>query len=804
MPDVKPEKDPANFDFAKEQQDAEKAANDARSKLLDPLRKGVKQNRWPEPVVRNAPSPNSIMPDRTGIGDPNGGTGRVVPGAKPLPQRPDAKPALQLPANPAPVRAAAPGNAVQRLFNEAPAAGVKPPPQGKVPPLPNPAALPAAPKDANDAENFEPAAQPPMAPGARLGNGAEAMAEDQEKQTRQNMHLLQSWYDRVTRNKSRNPNEIRDLRNLDAMTKKALAAREAYMANPKDPVTARNYHMSQNAYRSLAQHAIKKYVTPHIGEGGVRRHDQRGNAVSVGGKPAYDQFGPDHEVLDQETLSTLMELMGHGGHQVPMPVRKQRQGLPVRYQSSYLMVSSNVRDSDKTRNTAHYKDPMNFNSALNATTSGRHQTGADNAANLIHSITQVKPIVQHGVGDWADGGENTTVHELPGAVPHEKLRKAAANVGLTHAQKSVLIFTPHDDGTHLFHTVQVPKMHPEMLRKSLDEHGVAFRTIVPGKTHDTLHVYDGDGGTIKNLQRWSQQHGAKMQTQRGTGEFIADLYDAKKDYTPGRMASKKVYMDIDPTLRPGSDRPYETRQVFTQKNFTRSRVRYAAEHAQHDARRLAGGDVSAGSMEVMQRYLTDLSKHDPDKLSKMLDTNQVGDRGKHYEWLDSLGESTRAMLQHLAGQKPDIGGGAPGGKQMPSSIAKLAKSILTNPDSYRRNLRDLHHQLIDAGLYGSGSKPVWPDKERLLEVAGKLKGTGRIGELDQYLQSVHKNHPMVDLEESQSPAPAEQKQEQQHPCHNCSGGMQEQVARLEARGMKLRFEGDMRHMERGQKAAECE
>ena len=673
------------------------------------------------------------------------------------------------------------------------------PPQPKAPPVGVPPKVQQKPQLGRAGQKAQPA---PAADGARpAGNAPDAAkaptpvperdertpqeilgiegvpekpaAKTPEQRQAAKYQQVQSWHmalAKAARNGHADREALSHAQKLFTLKNSVAAAKAAALQNPDDAA-------SQEAYKNAARHLMAQIDYVH---------------------ERYARNSPADKHLNEAEIDNLNELSRM------QPVRKQRQGLPVRYQSSYLMVSSNVRDSDKTRNTAHYKDPMNFNSALNATTSGRHQTGADNAANLIHSITQVKPIVQHGVGDWADGGENTTVHELPGAVPHEKLREAAANVGYTHAQKSVLIFTPHNDGTHLFHTVQVPKMHPEMLRKSLDEHGVAFRTIVPGKTHDTLHVYDGDGGTIKNLQRWSQQHGAKMHTQRGTGEFIADLYNAEKDYTPGRMASKKVYMDIDPTLRPGSGRPYETRQVFTQKNFTRSRVRYAAEHAQHDARRLAGGDVSAGSMEVMQRYLTDLSKHDPDKLSKMLDTNQVGDRGKHYEWLDSLGESTRAMLQHLAGQKPDIGGGAPGGKQMPSSIAKLAKSILTNPDSYRRNLRDLHHQLIDAGLYGSGSKPVWPDKERLLEVAGKLKGTGRIGELDQYLQSVHKNHPMVDLEESQSPAPAEQKQEQQHPCHNCSGGMQEQVARLEARGIKLRFEGDMRHMERGQKAAECE
>lgn len=805
MPDVKPEKDPADFDFEKERKAAAQEADVARSKLVDPLRKGVPQRGWPTAPVRNAPGPNSMLPKMPKPQMPDGGEAIAEPGAKPLPQRPNAKPALQVPANPAPVRAEAGQPPVQRLFNEAEGAGIKPPPQGKVPPLPNPASLPpAAPKDANAADNFEPNNGPAAQPGARMKNGGELMTEEQENQMRQNLHLLQAWNDRIVRNKSRNPDEIRDLRNLNAMTQKAIAAREAFMANPKDPVAARNYHMAQNAYRSLANHAIKKYVTPHIGEGGVRRHDQRGNAVSVGGKPAYDKFGTGHEVLDEETLSTLMELMGHGGHQVPMPVRKQRAGQPLRYQASYLMVSSNVRDSDKDEGTAHFKQPMTYSEAHGAINSGRHQAGAENAAQRIFEATGARPIVHHGVGDWADGGENTTIHEIPGDIAYGDLRKAAANVGYTHAQKSVLIFKPHADGKHYFHTLQVPKMQPEALRSSLESHGIPFRTIVPGRSFDTLHIYDGDGSTMRNVQDFARKFGANLRTQRGTGEFVGDVYNKDKKSTWGRIMPKQKYIEIDPTLAPGSSRPYETRQVFTQKNDTRDRVRYSSEHAQQDARRLAGGDVSAGSMEIMQRYLTDLSKHDPDRLGKLLDSNQVGERGQHYEWLDSLGGGTVALLQHLAGQKPEMGGGA-SERKMPGSIAKLAKSILTDPSNYRRNLRNLHHQLIDAGMYGAGSRPVWPDRDRLLEVAGRLKATGRVGELDQYLQSVHKGHPMVDLEESQAPAPAESAQdgEKQHPCHNCTGGMQEQVARLEARGVKLRYTGDMEHLNRGKRASEC-
>lgn len=221
------------------------------------------------------------------------------------------------------------------------------------------------------------------------------------------------------------------------------------------------------------------------------------------------------------------------------------------------------------------------------------------------------------------------------------------------------------------------------------------------------------------------------------------------------------------------------------KQFSRraAPLRYSAEQLQAVVRQNAGGAVSAGSMAVMQRFLQDMQQHDPDKLHKMLQSNKVPERDSHYKWLDGLGEATKRYLVHLSGQKPDVGGSA---SKVNPRLAKLAKAVLTDPMSYRRNLRDLHHALLEASQYGPGSRPVWPDRERLLEVSGKLKALGRTGELDAYLQGVQSGKPMVDLDETPSPRPHQPKpQAGDEPCHDCTGGMKEQVQRLQARGIRV-------------------
>lgn len=269
----------------------------------------------------------------------------------------------------------------------------------------------------------------------------------------------------------------------------------------------------------------------------------------------------------------------------------------------------------------------------------------------------------------------------------------------------------------------------------------------------------------------------------------------------------KNYLDQFPELRGKFKAPTNTaelnkliedqekRQELKKQVWSRTGtpLRFSQQGLQSAAKGLAGANVSKGSMDVMTRYLSDLAEHDPDRLGKMLTTNKVPERDQHYKWLDSLGEGSVDFLKYLAGGRPAVGGPATG-STMPPAISKLSKSILTNPMAYRRNLRDLHHELIEAGMYQPGTRPMWPDRERLMEVAGKLKHMGRHGEMDQYLQAVQKGQPMVDLEEQSSPQaalPPQQAEEPAEPCHNCSGGLKEQVERLQARGIKLSIPKEM-------------
>jgi len=511
----------------------------------------------------------------------------------------------------------------------------------------------------------------------------------------------------------------------------------------------------QEEYSDTLNEMITRYAMPRIEQAKSRNEAYEAQARKRG------QFSVNPPMLPRgthEQIDAVQKHLGKGAEKKPDVVKRSRSGSPVRYaKTSYIMASSNIKEDPNKTHTpetpgaghANTGVPITYADAISSHRNDtRTQVSTGKAADYIKRITRGAVNSSPGYGVWSDGAEDAVVHEVNGDVSHQDLRKAAANVGYTQGQKAVLAFTPHEDGQHFFSTFDVGNAEPNALIKELSAHGVDNKTLVPNKTGGfRVHVFDDPGMTdgkpaaTQALHGWAASKGINVTTQPGTGSFVGS-WGTRQD-------GKQKYWQEDPTLKPGSSRPYADRQIITQKGGgMRTRLRYSAEQAGADAKKLMGSEPSAGSLAVMTRYLQDLQGSDPDKFEKLMQQHDAPGRELHYKWLDSLGEGTKSLLKHLAGQDH-----------------KLAKSVLSDPTSYRRNLRDLHHELLDAGFYQPGTRPVWPDRERLMEVSGKLKQMGRLGELDQYIQSVQQGEPMIDLEESDAPAPPEDDGQ----CAKCAG-----------------------------------
>jgi hypothetical protein len=642
-------------------------------------------------------------------------------------------------------------------------------PSGRVGPGLTPAPRPKAPVDATrpQPKKKNPSGKPPVPPEPPFVFDD---AENDRLFEDENINNLQGWSNSIGRAIQRGEPVDKGGRaawvELNRAQQQALAAQKAMEEDPSDEAAAKAYTNAQSVYRNAVLSTMRKY-------GGKRP-----------GKPVQN-LNPD----DGTAVRHLAGLMGR------LPIRKSKGGNDkVRYaaepaapvpqaqpKTSYIMASSNVGEQGKR--TAGFGTRMGVDRGLANATTQRHQIAAQKAGDFIHRETGVKPVSTSAYGEWSDGDEDSVIHALHGNVPHEKLVKAAANIGYTQAQKAVLAFTPHDDGKHLFSSVHVSNKQPAQTIDELKAVGVPFRTIVPNPdgTH-TVHMFDDmthDSGlsATEKLHSWAQQNGYPASVQPGTGQFVGD-----SDWeNPLRARAKLAYIGIDPSLKPGPDnpRPYQDRMVMTSKD-TETKIRYAAASIMQQK-------PSAGTMDVITRYLGDLQKSDPDKFAKILNQHDVHGREIHYKWLDSLGEGTLSLVKKLAQDHQDGGASLPKGAS--ASLGRLAKQILNDPTKHRTSLRELHHQLIKSGFYQPGVRPVWPDHERMLEVSGKLKESGRLGELDQYLQSVQQGQPMIDREETPTPQPAQQEQPK-NDCPGCTGGMAEQVARLSARGIKVQFDRD--------------
>ena len=183
---------------------------------------------------------------------------------------------------------------------------------------------------------------------------------------------------------------------------------------------------------------------------------------------------------------------------------------------SYGFVSPNTREDLKLNDAV-----KNLNSAEEVRL--LHQT-RDLACRV-----RAQARVNKSLGNWADGAENSLIFRIYSDEP--AVRYAAASLGKSWRQKTVLYFRRQASGNARMYVISVRRQHRGLnfvvrtVAKTLDEARVSYRTLVPLKTRVVVYVVDLGNELQLPVRSAARQLHARPLAFTGTGAFIGNDND---------------------------------------------------------------------------------------------------------------------------------------------------------------------------------------------------------------------------------------------------------------------------------------
>jgi len=123
------------------------------------------------------------------------------------------------------------------------------------------------------------------------------------------------------------------------------------------------------------------------------------------------------------------------------------------------------------------------------------------------------------IGDWSDGAENSIMVKYDKEIDPETNKYSVAQKGLVANQKSVILFDFDKTGPDTLYQIEIPEVSTmEELRKSLDELGLQFRTIVD---NNKVVIFDPGSELTENINKLKKKYDkAIIKTEKGKGEFL--------------------------------------------------------------------------------------------------------------------------------------------------------------------------------------------------------------------------------------------------------------------------------------------
>ncbi len=149
--------------------------------------------------------------------------------------------------------------------------------------------------------------------------------------------------------------------------------------------------------------------------------------------------------------------------------------------------------------------------------------------------------INHVVGAWADGAENSVMTNSASADPDIE-EAAAAMKGYLANQKAVLLFHPDDKGHQFLAQFRVPDGDLTAIHKKLLDNGVIFHTLEPRNGDTIVHFYGDRESDLHHFADVATLFDQTIEAQRGHGKFIPP--EVKEDGTDAeqRAASREGYL----------------------------------------------------------------------------------------------------------------------------------------------------------------------------------------------------------------------------------------------------------------------
>ena len=143
-------------------------------------------------------------------------------------------------------------------------------------------------------------------------------------------------------------------------------------------------------------------------------------------------------------------------------------------------------------------------------------------AHSLGCVARSKVKTYKSIGSWSDGAEHGLM--LRANTDSSTMRYLMSVLGRSAQQKATLYFHSDSAGKSQMYILRPRKGHRSIrhLARTLDQAGIAFRTLVPTKQLLFIYVVDPKRELRTKISAVAKRLQAQLTTRRGSAEFIGD------------------------------------------------------------------------------------------------------------------------------------------------------------------------------------------------------------------------------------------------------------------------------------------